>query len=112
MEICKSCSVNAVTISHKTRENENDSHSASTSPDASIPLFARSMPGILTRSQLKTDIDLDHIKLRIRNHDAETCDLMAWEEESIENPQCLKGIIADLVSAVGPEVAREMIVTF
>ncbi|RDW62762.1 hypothetical protein BP5796_11064 [Coleophoma crateriformis] len=91
---------------------ENGSDTDSATPDLSTPLFARSMPGILSRSQLETDIDLNHIKLRIRNHDAETCDLMAWEDESIDNPQCLKGIIAELVSAVGPEIAREMIVTF
>lgn len=70
------------------------------------------MPGILSKAQLETDVDLDHIKLRIRNQDAETQNIVAWEAESIDNPECLKGIIAALVSAVGAELAREMIVTF
>lgn len=86
--------------------------SKSTLVDEDVPLFARGMPGILSKEHLLTDIDLDKIKLRIRGQDAETGDLVGWEDHDLDNPHSIKGIIADLVAAVGIDLAKEMIVTF
>lgn len=81
-------------------------------PNPETPLFARSIPGVLTREQLLTEIDLDHIRLRIRDTEAETSDLVSWDTSDMDNVHSLKGIIADLVAAVGSEAAREMVVHF
>ncbi|CAG8954031.1 hypothetical protein HYFRA_00009131 [Hymenoscyphus fraxineus] len=81
-------------------------------PNPELPLFSRSMPGLLSREQLLTEVDLDHIKLKVRGQQAQTGDLMTWDESDIDNAQSIKGIIAGLVSAVGPKVAKEMVIAF
>ncbi|TVY88598.1 Arginyl-tRNA--protein transferase [Lachnellula willkommii] len=76
------------------------------------PLFSRNMPGILTKEQLLTEVDLDHVKLRIRGQEAQTCDLVSWDDGDVEDLASIKGIIGELVSAVGPQVAQHMVVSF
>ncbi|RFU26047.1 hypothetical protein B7463_g10299, partial [Scytalidium lignicola] len=88
-----------------------DSNSDSDEPPVSDPeraLFLRSMPGILNKEQLLSQIDLDHIKIRVRKYEAETSDLVSWYEDDIENANSIKGIIAELAAAVGPELAQEI----
>jgi arginine-tRNA-protein transferase len=92
--------------------DEDDSDDDAPVPDPDMPLFTRPFPGVLTKTQLLTEIDLDHIKLRIRGQEAETCDLIDWETNDIDSPNSMKGIIAGLVAAVGIELGNEMTVTF
>ena len=91
-------------------EEDSDDETAIQNPD--LPLFARPMPGILSRTQLQTEVDLDHINLQLQGQRAETCDLVGWEASSIDSAHSLRGIIADLVSAVGVELAKELVVSF
>jgi arginyl-tRNA---protein transferase len=81
-------------------------------PDPGKPVFERPMPGLLTKHQILTEVDLDHIKLRIRDTEAETSDLVSWDTSDIESTRSIKGIIAELVAAVGSEAARDMVVYF
>ena len=111
--IGKSATMVANPMDAENIDNDNDDPGdGSPVPLPDLPLFARSMPGILTKSQLLTGIDLDHIKLRIHGQEAETCDLMHWETKEMDNPNSIKGIIADLVAAVGVDLGNEMIVAF
>ena len=77
-----------------------------------MPLFTRSFPGLLTRDQLLHEADLDRIKLVVRGQEAETCDLLDWDTADIEDPGSIKGIIAELVAAVGVDLSNEMTVKF
>lgn len=81
-------------------------------PSPDKPLFSRSMPGILRKEQILAEVDLDHIKLRIRGREAETCDLVSWETSEMDSTHSIKGIISELVAAVGPEAARETVIYF
>lgn len=81
-------------------------------PDPEAPIFERSMPGILTKEQILTEVDLDHIRIRIRDTEAETGDLVGWETSDMGSTRSIKGIVAELVAAVGPDAAREMVVCF
>jgi arginine-tRNA-protein transferase len=81
-------------------------------PEPERPVFERSMPGLLTKEQLLTEIDLDHIKIRVRDMEAETGDLVSWDTSDIGSTRSIKGIIAELVAVVGAEAAREMVVYF
>jgi arginine-tRNA-protein transferase len=81
-------------------------------PDPGKPVFERPMPGILTKHQILTEVDLDHIKLRIRDTEAETIDLVSWDTSDIDSTRSIKGVIAELVAAVGSEAARDMVVYF
>ncbi|KAH8600998.1 arginine-tRNA-protein transferase-like protein 1 [Bisporella sp. PMI_857] len=89
-----------------------DSDDDSPVPFPDMPIFSRGMPGVLTKSSLLTEVDLDHIKLNVYGQEAETCDLAKWEIEDMDNPHSLKGTIAELAAAVGPELAAEMVVAF
>jgi arginine-tRNA-protein transferase len=93
-------------------DGEYDSDDEPPLEDPELPLFARTMPGILTRDQLMTEVDLDHVKLRIHGETAETCDLVSWETTDMDTTFSIKGIIADLIAAIGPNLARDVIVTF
>jgi arginine-tRNA-protein transferase len=82
-------------------------------PDESnTSLFSRNMPGIMPKSDLLIDGLLDHIKIRVRGVTAETSNLEIWDEDSIDDGYGIKGTIAELVAAVGEELAKEMIVHF
>lgn len=76
-----------------------------------ISLFSRNMPGLVPQSEL-TPALLDHIKLRVRGQVVETSDLATWETGSIDEPESIKGVVAELVAAVGIECAKNMIVSF
>ena len=91
------------------KDGNSDDESFSSTDDVS--LFSRNMPGLLPQSEL-TPALLDHIKLRVRGQVVKTSDLATWEAGSIDEPESIKGIIAELVAAVGTECAKNMIVSF
>jgi arginine-tRNA-protein transferase len=37
---------------------------------------------------------------------------MAWEDGDVKDSRSLKGIVAELVACVGPEVAKQVVITF
>ena len=80
--------------------------------DPTIPIFARSMPGVLTRQQVLDEIDLDNIKLRLGVITAVASDLIKWEESDIDDNRSIKGLVAEMAAAVGPEIAKELTVYF
>jgi arginyl-tRNA---protein transferase len=96
---------NAVDVEHI----DSDDESFSSIDD--VALFSRNMPGLLPQSEL-TPALLDHIKLRVRGQVVKTSDLATWEAGSIDEPESIKGIIAELVAAVGTECAKNIIVSF
>jgi arginyl-tRNA---protein transferase len=93
-------------------DDGSDSDDDAPVPNPDAPLFSRKMPGILTKEQLRTEVDLDHIKLRIRGEEAQTCDLMSWDDGDVEDLASMKGIIGELASAVGLQLAQDMVVSF
>lgn len=111
-EPAKEESTDSEDVDMDTDEDEEDDEDSPISNDPDLPLFARSMPGVLTRAQLLSDVDLDLIRLRIRGRGAMAWDLVGWEESNIDDPASIKCIIAELVAAVGVGPAREMAVKF
>ncbi|KAG4427348.1 hypothetical protein IFR05_017168 [Cadophora sp. M221] len=80
--------------------------------DPETPLFARSMPGILTKTQLLEEVNLDTIKLSVRGTQAEAQQLVGWDTGDMDNSRSIKGAIAELAAALGPELVKEMVVSF
>ncbi|KAM5439406.1 Arginyl-tRNA--protein transferase 1 [Microsporum ferrugineum] len=74
--------------------------------EESMSLFDLRMPGVLTVEELRSQVDLDHWHLLIRGMLVEMTDLVGWETSSIKNPQAIKGIVAELAAALGPEVVK------
>lgn len=93
-------------------DSDEDSDEDPPVPNPNAPLWERNMPGILTKDQLETDIDLDRIKLQIDGKIYETRMLVNWDNSSVDNPHSTKGVIAELVAAVGVDIAKEMVLSF
>ncbi|CZR53255.1 related to arginine-tRNA-protein transferase [Phialocephala subalpina] len=91
---------------------DDDSDEEQEVPNPDIPLFSRGVPGIMTRDEILEKVDLDHIKLRVRGREAEACQLVSWDDGELDSAHSIKGIIAELVAAIGPECAKEMVVSF
>lgn len=92
-------------------DNDSDDNDPPLS-DPDTPLFTRSIPGILTKDQLLHQINLDTIKIQVRGKQAETQQLVSWASSDIDSSSSIKGVIAELAAALGPELAKEMIVSF
>ncbi|KAK2758282.1 Arginyl-tRNA--protein transferase 1 [Arachnomyces sp. PD_36] len=75
--------------------------------DEDRSLFDVGMPGVLTRQQLQSQVDLDSWRLLIRGMIVSMEDLVSWEESDIMNPHSLKGIVGELAAVLGPRVVRE-----
>jgi arginyl-tRNA---protein transferase len=86
-----------------------DSPDNSDNDDTEIPegsLFDYAVPGILTKTQVLSDLDLDHWKLKVRNIFVDMEDLTGWEKGRVDEPMSIKGIVAELAAALGPEVVK------
>jgi arginine-tRNA-protein transferase len=94
------------------REEDEDCDEDPPVPNPNAPLWDREMPGVLTKNQLLAEIDLDEIKIQIGGEIFEARMLVGWDSSSMDHSQSTKGIIAELVSAVGVEVGKEMILSF
>ncbi|KAL2073338.1 hypothetical protein VTL71DRAFT_10662 [Oculimacula yallundae] len=108
-------SVTATDISSSTvdvADADDDSDDDPPLSDPETPLFARSMPGILTKAKIENDVDLDTMKLLVRGTQAEAQQLVSWTTSDMDNPNSVKGILAELASAIGPELVKETLVKF
>ncbi len=94
--------------------SDGDSTSSSEPPilDPDTPIYSRPFAGVLTKEELLAEVDLDHIKLKVRGLEAETNCLVGWDKSDIDSASSMKGMIAELAAAVGVELAREMVVSF
>lgn len=91
-------------IDYTSLEVDSDDGSAD---DTEIPegsLFDYHVPGILTKEEVAEKLDLNHWKLLVRKMSVEMEDLHGWEDSEMTDPQSLKGIVAELAAALGPEV--------
>ncbi|KAF2470790.1 arginine-tRNA-protein transferase 1 [Lindgomyces ingoldianus] len=79
-----------------------------------MSLFELKVPGLMTVEQIEHQVQLDHtaIQIRKRSITVEAGDLMNWEKSYIRDPRSLKGVIGELVAAIGPEVVKQVVVDF
>jgi arginyl-tRNA---protein transferase len=85
-------------------DSENDSADETEIPEGS--LFDYHVPGILTKEEVEEKLDLDHWKLVVRNMFVDMEDLNGWGTGNMTDPQSVKGIVAELAAALGPEVVK------
>ncbi|POR37098.1 Arginyl-tRNA--protein transferase 1 [Tolypocladium paradoxum] len=74
--------------------------------EASVSLFQSDMPGIPSIEDMET-VDLDHIALKIFPSGPlfETSDLVSWDSKNITDWPSIKASVAELVAALGPDLA-------
>lgn len=90
-------------IDYTTLELDSDNELAD---DIDIPegsLFDYDVPGILTKDEVEK-LNLSKWKIQLRNDFVEMEDFKGWETSKITDPQSIKGIVAELAAALGPEV--------
>ncbi|KAF1951026.1 arginine-tRNA-protein transferase 1 [Byssothecium circinans] len=105
----------------KKAEEEEDDYSDFPLPTASeagdavtkgMSLFDLKIPGVMAAEEVERDYPLDRQRITARGRMFEAEDLMAWDDSNIKNAKSLKGIIAELVAVMGPEVAGQVVVAF
>ncbi|KAB8235495.1 arginine-tRNA-protein transferase [Aspergillus alliaceus] len=74
--------------------------------DEEVSLFDLHMPGVLSLEEVKA-LDLDHWLLLVHGSFVHMIDLVGWETMPLDNPQSVKGIIAELAAALGPDLVKE-----
>ncbi|KAF7128588.1 hypothetical protein CNMCM5793_003376 [Aspergillus hiratsukae] len=74
--------------------------------DEEMSLFDLHMPGVMTLDEVKS-LDLDHSLLLVQGSLVHMMDLVGWERMPIDNPQSVKGIVAELAAVLGREVFKD-----
>ncbi|PKY01654.1 arginine-tRNA-protein transferase [Aspergillus campestris IBT 28561] len=95
-----------------TTTGETDTAADAEINDEEVSLFDVHMPGVLTLDEMPT-IDLDNWLLLVHGTFVHMNDLRGWESMPMDNPQSVKGIIAELAAVLGPAVvANSAVVLF
>ncbi|RDW90334.1 arginyltransferase [Aspergillus mulundensis] len=74
--------------------------------DEEVSLFALKMPGVLTVDEVKK-LDLGSWLLLVHGSFVHMSDLVGWETMPIDEPQSIKGIVAELAATLGPAVVKD-----
>ncbi|KAI9368448.1 arginine-tRNA-protein transferase [Aspergillus egyptiacus] len=74
--------------------------------DEEVSLFDLHMPGVLTREEVKR-LDLGSWPLLVRGSFLHMDDLVGWENMRVDDPQSIKGIVAELAATLGPAVMKD-----
>ncbi|KAL4777447.1 arginine-tRNA-protein transferase [Aspergillus nidulans var. acristatus] len=74
--------------------------------DEEVSLFSLHMPGVLTVDEVKK-LDLGSWPLLIHGSFVHMSDLVGWEKMPIDEPQSIKGIVAELAATLGPTVMKD-----
>ncbi|KAI2471777.1 hypothetical protein F4781DRAFT_76882 [Annulohypoxylon bovei var. microspora] len=79
--------------------------------DEEMPLFGSNMPGIPSVEKM-SQVDLDHIAVRVTRGYCFTGDLFDWHGESVSTEGSAKAMVAELVAAIGPEFVQDICLDF
>ncbi|KAL4920157.1 arginine-tRNA-protein transferase [Aspergillus aurantiobrunneus] len=74
--------------------------------DEEVSLFDLHMPGVLTLEEVKR-LNLGSWPLLVHGSFVHMIDLVGWERMPFDEPQSVKGIVAELAATLGPAVVRE-----
>ncbi|KAK8428124.1 arginine-tRNA-protein transferase [Phyllosticta citricarpa] len=83
--------------------------------DEGMSVLELGVPGVLNARELQEQVNLDEMKLLIprpgqTNLVVKTQDLVMWDQGSLTDNHSIKGVFAEMAAAVGPVVAREMVI--
>ncbi|EGP87693.1 uncharacterized protein MYCGRDRAFT_41592, partial [Zymoseptoria tritici IPO323] len=106
-------------------DDEPDSyHTPLLATQSNLSLLSLGMPGVMSLSQVKEEVDLDAMRVKVGVGGGQIVRvdrLVAWEgdggedereEDRLLRKDSLKGVFAEFAAAVGPKMAREMVVNF
>jgi arginyl-tRNA---protein transferase len=90
-------------IDYTTLELDSDNDSADETEIPEGSLFDYHVPGILTKEEVER-LKLGEWGLLVRTSFVEMNAVNGWDEMKVTDPQSIKGIVAELAAALGPEV--------
>ncbi|KAL3462878.1 arginine-tRNA-protein transferase [Aspergillus heterothallicus] len=74
--------------------------------DEEVSLFTLHMPGVLTVDEVKK-LDLGSWPLLVHGSFVHMADLVGWEQMPMDEPQSIKGIVAELAAVLGSVVVKD-----
>ncbi|KAL2825153.1 arginine-tRNA-protein transferase [Aspergillus cavernicola] len=86
-------------------ETETETEAEAEINDVEVSLFDLHMPGVLTVDEVKR-LNLENWALLVHGSFLHMDDLVGWEKMRVDDPQSVKGIIAELAATLGPVVVR------
>lgn len=96
----------AQTASESAPEKESIAQPDPDENDEDLSIFNLHMPGVMTLEEVEA-LDLGHWLLLVHGTFVHMIDLVGWERMAIQNPQSVKGIVAELAAVLGPRVVKE-----
>ncbi|KAH8678064.1 arginine-tRNA-protein transferase 1 [Xylariales sp. PMI_506] len=79
--------------------------------DHELPLFKSNMPGLPSIDMMQR-VPLDIIPVRLTKGIFSAGDLFQWNDEAFTDPRTAKGMVAELVAAVGPDLVLQWALDF
>ena len=89
-----------------------DEDTASNSKLDRAPLYQRDIPGIMTQRELEEFRELSGMKVKLGDAIYEVGDLVTWDTSELDEPGTIKSFVAELVAALGTQLAKKMCVSF
>jgi arginine-tRNA-protein transferase len=81
--------------------------------NSGLSLLELGMPGVLSHSQLKQQVDLDDVKISLGRGGVHcTTDIVSWHDGSETDSASIKGVIAEFAACLGPELLEGVVVDF
>ncbi|KAJ5495996.1 hypothetical protein N7539_001112 [Penicillium diatomitis] len=74
--------------------------------ETELSLFDINMPGVLTLEEVKA-LNLNEWSLLYHGSFVQMEDLVGWEDMPMDNPQSIKGIVAELAAVLGPKIVKD-----
>jgi arginyl-tRNA---protein transferase len=90
-------------IDYTTLELDSDNDSADETEIPEGSLFDYHVPGIMTKEEVER-LRLGEWRLLVRTSFVAMKAVSRWDEMKVTDPQSIKGIVAELAAALGPEV--------
>ncbi|KAI9879423.1 MAG: Arginyl-tRNA--protein transferase 1 [Pleopsidium flavum] len=69
------------------------------------------MPGVMTKEQVESGVDLDHWKIQIKGNAYPLKCLVGWDQFDIIDPFTPKGRFAEFAACIGPEMVRKTVIS-
>ncbi|KAL2794684.1 arginine-tRNA-protein transferase [Aspergillus keveii] len=89
-----------------TKSNNDEEPADAEINDEEVSLFTLHMPGVLTVDEVQK-LDLGSWPLLVHGSFVHMADLVGWERMPIDEPQSIKGIVAELAAVLGPVVMKD-----
>ncbi|MCJ1389570.1 Arginyl-tRNA--protein transferase 1 [Xylographa bjoerkii] len=87
-----------------------DSPDAASAASNLSSIFQTNMPGVMSIEEVKENIPLEEIDVRLKDKIVNLARLGEWDEEEMMDSSSVQGIAAEFVACVGPRLAGKIVI--